>query len=110
VLEHTNAATGGYSPTGWSLIADTITTLATNQDAHGNVEVFAVNTTGSLFDQDAAHGRGGGPEEVAAIRPAVGVGRPHEPHVRLVDQGSRVEGVAGASWASRSAARLRNSS
>ena len=48
-----------------------------------------------VLDQDAAHGLGGGREEVAAAVPVLGVGRADEPEVRLVDQGGGLEGLAG---------------
>src|SRR5262245_54630660 len=50
------------------------------------------------LDEDAAHGLGGGGEELAAAGPA-GPRRPGlagEPQVGLVDQGGRLEGVARA--------------
>jgi hypothetical protein len=47
------------------------------------------------LDEDAPHGLGGGREEVAAMVPPVAVGRADQPELRFVDQGGRLEGVAG---------------
>ena len=47
------------------------------------------------LDEDAAHGLGGGGEEVAAMVPLVAVGRANQPEVRFVDEGGRLKRVAG---------------
>jgi hypothetical protein len=47
------------------------------------------------FNQDTAHGRGGSREKVTAIVPARIIGRPNQAQVRLMDQGSGVQGLAG---------------
>src|SRR5262245_52549424 len=54
----------------------------------------ALLAAGAL-DEDSPHGLGGCPEEMAAAVPAPFVRRADEPEVRLVDQGSRLQGVAG---------------
>jgi len=48
-----------------------------------------------LLDQDAAHGRGGRGEEMAAPVPVGRRARPDEPEVGLVNQGGRLQGLAG---------------
>ena len=48
-----------------------------------------------ILDQDAAHGLGGGGEEVPAAVPAPILRRADEPEVRLVDQGGGLERLAG---------------
>ena len=50
-----------------------------------------------VLDEDAAHGLGGGGEEVARGRPSPGRSAADQPQVRLVDQGGRLEGLARAS-------------
>jgi hypothetical protein len=55
----------------------------------------ALFVTGT-FDQDAPHGVGRGREEMAAVVPTGGVGGFDEPQIRLVDEGRRVQGVAGS--------------
>ena len=47
-----------------------------------------------LFDEDLAHGLRGRAEEMAPAFPA-GVPVPHQAEIRLVDQGRRLEGLAG---------------
>src|SRR5262249_42165723 len=48
-----------------------------------------------IFDQDAAHGLGRRRDKVPGTVP-MGVGlAPHEPEVSLVDQGGRLQGLAG---------------
>src|SRR5262249_34920384 len=44
-------------------------------------------------EQDAAHGLGGGREEVPAGVPGRPPAGPHQPEVRLVDEGGRLEGL-----------------
>jgi hypothetical protein len=60
-----------------------------------------------VLDEDAPHGLGRRGEEVTASVEAV---IPDQPQVRFVDQGGSIEGVAGASRASRAAASRRSSS
>jgi hypothetical protein len=50
--------------------------------------------TGAV-DQDAAHRLGGSGEEVAAPAPVGRLPFADQPEVRLVDQGGRLEGLAG---------------
>jgi hypothetical protein len=47
-----------------------------------------------LVDEDAAHGLGGGGEEVAPAVPVLDLVHVHQPEVRLVDQGGGLEGLA----------------
>src|SRR5262249_41315679 len=47
-----------------------------------------------IVDEDAAHGLGGGREEVTAAVPVLGLFDVHQPQVRLVDQGGGLEGLA----------------
>jgi hypothetical protein len=47
-----------------------------------------------VLDEDAAHGLGGGGEEMTATAPAR-VLRPDQPQIRLVHQGRRLERLAG---------------
>ena len=46
-------------------------------------------------DQDAAHGLGGGGEEVPAPIPVLGLLPAHQPQVRLVHQRGRLQGLTG---------------
>jgi hypothetical protein len=57
--------------------------------------VFEAVFTPSVLDEDAAHGLGGRGKEVAAVVPAAFVRGPDESEVRLVDEGSWLEGMAG---------------
>ena len=57
--------------------------------------VLAGRLRRACVDEDAAHGLGRGGEEVAAAVPAGCVGRADQPEVGLVDEGGRLEGVAG---------------
>ena len=47
-----------------------------------------------LFDEDLAHCPRGRAEEMAPAFPA-GIPAPHQPEIRLVDQGRRLKGLAG---------------
>jgi hypothetical protein len=47
------------------------------------------------FDEDAAHGLGGGGEEVSPAVPVLRLLHVHQPHVRLVYQGGGLKGLAG---------------
>ena len=48
-----------------------------------------------VVDEDAAHGFGGGGEEVAAAVPGLGLARAHESEIRLMDEGRGLERLAG---------------
>src|SRR5205823_6102090 len=69
----------------------------------GGVQVNAVAVAAVLLPalaaggvhEDAAHGLGGGGEEVPAALPAVLVGGADQAEVGFVDQGGGLEGVAG---------------
>src|SRR5439155_2580743 len=47
------------------------------------------------LDEDAAHGLGGGGEEVSTAVPATVVASPDQPKVCLMNQGGGLEGVVG---------------
>ena len=57
--------------------------------------VFETGLVAGLFDEDLAHRLRGRAEEMAPAFPA-GILVPHQPEIRLVDQGRRLEGLAGA--------------
>src|SRR5206468_1836149 len=64
-------------------------------DADAAAAALEAALAAGALDEDAAHRLGGGGEEVPAVGP---VGRPvgvHQPDERLVDQGGRLERVAG---------------
>jgi hypothetical protein len=63
-------------------------------DAPGLPSVFETALVAGLFDQDLAHRPRGGAEEMAPAFPA-GILVPHQPEIRLMDQGRRLEGLAG---------------
>ena len=48
-----------------------------------------------VLDEDAAHGLGGGGEEVAAAVPLLGLFRVHQAQVGFVDEGGCLQGLAG---------------
>ena len=62
------------------------------------------------LDEDASHRLGGGGEEMAEAVPAPGLVRIHEPQVRLVDQGGRLERLAGLLLGQLLRGQLRSSS
>ena len=57
--------------------------------------VLVAHFAAGVLDENAAHGLGGGREEVGATVPVLGLYTSHQPYVRLVDQRGRLQGLAG---------------
>jgi hypothetical protein len=64
-----------------------------SKSSAGGAAVLDGGLAAGLFDEDLAHGPGGGPEELPPPFPA-GVLVPHQAQVRLVDEGRRLQGLS----------------
>ena len=58
--------------------------------------VLGPRIAAGTFDQDAAHGLGGGGEEVSPAVPVAGLLHIYQAQVGLVNEGGSLEGLAGA--------------
>jgi len=72
--------------------------------------VFGPAFSSGVVDQDAAHGLGGGGKKVPPTIPILAVVRLHEAQIRLMNQGRRLERLAGFFLVQPLAASLRSSS